>query len=218
MDGIRFDTLSRALTAAGSRRLTLGMLLGGALGLLGLPGARAKRKSGRCQPKCDECYSCKKGQCRNKNGKKRCAKGKCKPKSVGAPCRTFPGGACQNGTCVNLQADETNCGSLGTACGPTQVCQAGTCFPKSTCPASPTAVCPIVFATFCGPAPCVCSHSTEGNVVCVSLPQCPPPIGSGTPCTTSATCPPGSACIDITACCGGAEARVCVPQCANPNA
>ena len=36
MDGLRFDTLSRSLTAAGSRRRALLGALSGALGILGL--------------------------------------------------------------------------------------------------------------------------------------------------------------------------------------
>jgi hypothetical protein len=183
------------------------------------PPGRAKRKSGRCQPKCAECYTCKKGQCHNKNGRKRCAKGKCKPKSDGAPCRSFAGGLCINRTCVNPQTDEANCGALGTAFGPTQVCQAGSCFPRSTCPATLTVFCPAIFGTPCGSS-CWCNQSSEGNIVCVDLAGsfCAPPDGTATPCTTSATCPPGSACVDTSGCCGVPGIRTCVPQCPAPAA
>jgi hypothetical protein len=217
MDSSRFDALYHALTAAGSRRLTLGMLLGEALGLRGLPGVQAKRKSGRCQPRCPECEKCNKGSCQRKNGKKVCKKGKCKAKPAGTPCSAFPDGACQNGTCVNLQADEANCGSVGMECGPTQVCQAGTCFPRSTCPATLTVFCPAIFGTPCGSS-CSCNQSSEGNIVCVDLAVsfCAPPSGTATPCTTSAICPPGSACVDTSGCCGAPGIRTCVPRCPAP--
>jgi hypothetical protein len=223
MDGSRFDALSRALTATGSRRLTLVALLGGIAGFQGLSDARARGKSGTCKPRCNECERCDKGPCRRRNGKKHCHKGKCKPKPAGTLCAAFPGGVCQNGTCVDVQRDETNCGALGTTCGVTQVCQAGSCFPRSTCPATVTTSCPLAFAIFCGAgAGCRCGHSTEGNLVCLSFlgSFCPPsvPGGTATPCITSATCPSGSACLDISACCGLTDANVCLPQCPTPDA
>lgn len=218
MENTRFDAMAKTLGSLTTRRLTLGALLGGALGRLGLADANA-RKSGKCKPRCAECEKCDKGSCRRKNGKKRCHKGKCKPKPAGTPCTTFAGGACQNGTCLNLQADEANCGSLGTACEPTQVCQAGSCFPKSTCPATLTVFCPTAFGTSCGSS-CWCNQSSEGNIVCVNLAGsfCAPPGGTATPCTTSATCPPGSACVDTSGCCGVPGTRTCVPQCPTPDA
>jgi hypothetical protein len=225
MDEIRFDTLARSLTVAGSRRSAFAAGVIGTLGLLGLAisdDAQAKRSSGKCKPRCDECEKCNKGSCKKKNGKKRCHKGKCKPKAAGAPCTTFAGGFCVNGSCVNPQTDEANCGALGTACGPTQVCQAGSCFAKSTCPATtPIVVCPGMLATFCGGGGmCRCVQSTEGNVVCLSFAgaQCPPPVGNAAPCTTSATCPPGAACADMAGCCGGGDAKTCLPQCPTPDA
>jgi hypothetical protein len=65
MDADRFDALARTLTAAGSWRWTLAAL-GGVLGLLSLagPDEAAAAKSAKCKPKCGECESCKRGNCR----------------------------------------------------------------------------------------------------------------------------------------------------------
>jgi hypothetical protein len=81
MDDSRFDTLTRSLTTAGSRRRALTTVLGGALGLVAaasLDDAVAKKKP---------CPPCKKRK-----------KGKCKAKLPdGTACS---GGACQGGSCV----------------------------------------------------------------------------------------------------------------------
>ncbi len=47
MDPNRFDTLTRTLTIAGTRREALGSLLGGALGLLGIREGAARREKSR---------------------------------------------------------------------------------------------------------------------------------------------------------------------------
>src|SRR5215207_1922206 len=84
----QFDTLTRSLTAAGSRRRALALALGG---LISLSLARSDdvAAGGKCKSKCPECQKCKKG----KHGKK----GKCKPKPQGTACSV---GSCQNGSCV----------------------------------------------------------------------------------------------------------------------
>jgi hypothetical protein len=84
----QFDTFTRSLTVAGSRRRALALALGG---LISLSLARSEdvAAGGRCKPKCSECKKCKKG----KHGKK----GKCKPKPQGTACSV---GSCQNGSCV----------------------------------------------------------------------------------------------------------------------
>jgi hypothetical protein len=218
MDADRFDAIAKFLIAATSRRRTLGGLLGGTLGLLSLTEREdAWAKSGKCKPKCDECEKCKKGDCDRKNGKKKCKKGKCQPKPAGTPCTAFPGGACQDGTCVNLQADEANCGSLGTVCSANQVCQAGSCFPRSTCPANTTVRCISLNVTECGAVAdtCNCSLSAEGNVVCVAVPaEC----ASLTPCTSSVSCPAGQACVEVGSCCSGVPAQACLAPCPAPMA
>jgi hypothetical protein len=202
MDGFDFDTLARAVGSLTTRRLALAALLGGAFGRLGLAETAAKRKSGRCKPKCSECQRCDLGRCRKNNqGKKVCKKSKCQPKATGTPCPAFSGGLCQNGTCVNVKADPANCGRLGNACDPAAVCQNGVCFPISTCPATTTQACPGGGAVVaCGgveAAPCVCSRSTEGQVVCVVI----PPLGTTvTPCSSSAGCPVGQACVETGSC------------------
>ncbi len=201
MDGFAFDALTRTLTTAGSRRRALTGLVSGTLGLaLGasfIEDAAAKKKK--------PCPPCKKRK-----------KGKCKPKSAGTPCKAFAGGVCQNGACINLQGDETNCGALGTTCGPTQVCQAGSCFPVSICSASTTELCPGGAAVACGPS-CACDRSTEGNVVCVSSSGLS--CATLTPCTSSATCGAGSACVAIgPSCCAEGPAHACLARCPVPTA
>jgi hypothetical protein len=65
MDGPRFDTLTRSLTAVHSRRSTLGGLLAGALALLGVRPEDAQASSGSegpCQRICDDLHGkCNRG-------------------------------------------------------------------------------------------------------------------------------------------------------------
>ena len=219
-----FDAIARTLGAATNRRRTLGVLLAGALSSHGLVTSDAgAARSNKCKPKCGECEKCKKGDCDKRNGKKKCKKGKCKPRAAGTPCTAFARGACRNGTCVDLTADEVNCGAVGSVCTANQVCQAGSCFPRSTCPASTTQLCPTgSLPTVCGSDPgegvdCLCSRSAEGNVVCVTTfdTSC----GALTPCTSSASCGAGSACVAIGApCCPGGPAQACLTRCPVPTA
>jgi hypothetical protein len=191
MDGAEFDILARAVGSPTTRRLALAALLSGAFARLGLAGTAAKRKSGRCKPKCDECYTCDKGKChKNTQGKKVCKKGKCQPTATGSPCTSFPSGRCLNGTCV----------------------------PASTCPATITQLCPGGPAVRCGgtdAAPCVCSRSPEGQVACILLPpglNCP----DVTPCSSSATCGVGYVCVETGSCCIEGPANACLPACRTP--
>jgi hypothetical protein len=50
------------------------------------------------------------------------------PDDGGSACLcTIPGGLFQNGICYNLAGDPNNCGQIGLACAPTQVCVNGLC-------------------------------------------------------------------------------------------
>jgi len=272
VDDSRFDAIAKAFGSLASRRLTLGVLLGGTLGRLGLAETEAKGNSGKCKPACTQCNTCDKGKChKNKHGKKVCKKGKCKPQS-GTLCTVASGagGSCQNGTCVitctgdttncggtcrnlqtdnahcgacntpcaagltccsgvcrNLQTDPANCGVCGTVvgggggggiCTANQVCQAGSCFPRSTCPANLTSVCSFsATGTPCGTT-CQCGRSAEGNVVCIQNESfCTTPR----PCTTSANCAAGQACVDVAGCCTPAlpaGTKNCGVRCSTPTA
>ena len=90
MEVNQFDTLTRSLTGAGSRRRALALALGG-LVTLGLVRSDDVAAGAKCKPKCPECKHCKKG----KHGKK----GKCKPQPNGTACSV---GSCQNGSCAAL--------------------------------------------------------------------------------------------------------------------
>ena len=70
MDPQRFDALTRRLSRAGSRRLVLTALAGGAFGqLLGLPRANRVAASGECGNACPPAKPCCiKGKCREKCG------------------------------------------------------------------------------------------------------------------------------------------------------
>jgi len=62
MDSDRFDSLTRNLTTAGSRRVALGSLLAGSLALLGLGGTDAKKGKGKKKKKKKPVSVCLNGQ------------------------------------------------------------------------------------------------------------------------------------------------------------
>jgi hypothetical protein len=213
MDAQRFDAVTRSLPAAGSRRRALVVLLGGvfasALGASSLKETAAKKK-------CPPCKKRKNGKCKKK-------------KPDGTACPVPSGGACQRGVCVcpggetscggvcrDLQTDNANCGICGTVCPTNQVCQTGSCFPGSTCPANTTSLCVPPTLTSCG-ASCNCARSAEGNVLCIGTRSfCFEPL-----CTTSADCLTGEACVDVSGCCTAVfppGSKTCAPRCAAPTA
>ena len=61
MEVNQFDTLTRSLTGAGSRRRALALALGG-LVTLGLVRSDDVAAGAKCKPKCPECKHCKKGK------------------------------------------------------------------------------------------------------------------------------------------------------------
>jgi hypothetical protein len=67
MDSSQFDRVTRSLSAATPRRTTLGLLVGGALGLAGLAGSEAKKGKGKKKKKKDICKktaaACGRGKC-----------------------------------------------------------------------------------------------------------------------------------------------------------
>jgi hypothetical protein len=141
MEQTGFDDLARALGARTTRRLTLGALLGGALGRLGLADAEAKKskKDKKSKDKKTEttklwCHcpdadpaNCvtleltKKARQRHQQKHPFDTPGACEP-------FTCPVGQTDcNGVCQDLQADENNCGTCGTSCGAVQGCCGGVC-------------------------------------------------------------------------------------------
>src|SRR5215213_5291960 len=210
METTRFDALAKVTgtwTTWTTRRAALALLAAVGFGRLHLADVEAKKKKRHtCKPKCDPCEKCKRG--------------KCKPKAAGTPC-TLAGvvGTCCGGICLNTQADETNCGGCGTVCAAQQVCQTGSCFPvSSVCPATRTALCPGGVTTACGssgPVICLCSQTTEGNVVCgAPVPSANCPLF--TSCTSSASCPAGQVCVETGSCCPAGPTHACFASCPNP--
>lgn len=102
MNPVRFDTLTRSLTTARSRRGTLASLLGGTLGLLGLTDTVAKKKGK------------KKGKGKdNKNKKKkRKTPNPCPEGTQCGPCHFCLGGVCKPCT----KAEGTACSDASFAC------------------------------------------------------------------------------------------------------
>ena len=125
MDSARFDSLTRSLTRAGSRRRAMAAAIGGALAVLALadPEHAVAGNSGKCKPKCADCETCDKGPCHRTQHGKVCKKGKCKPKPNDIPCSGS--GKCLNGIC-NAQP---TCKKYLDACdsGNPQFCCSGIC-------------------------------------------------------------------------------------------
>jgi hypothetical protein len=203
----QFDTLTRSLTVAGSRRRVLALAFGGLISL-GLARSDDVAAGGKCKPKCPECRKCKKG----KNGKA----GKCTGKKPnGAAC---PDGICQSGRCVaavppvcppvcpvcqTCNAATGQCGvqssqngQAGQSCAGTKVCCSGTCCdPIHEC--NDAGVC-ATCAEVCG-ASCLCLTLADGGMTCSGL---------------FSTCTPGETCSSTADC---PDLKVCVTSVTNPN-
>jgi hypothetical protein len=140
MDSDRFDTLTRSLTNARSRRGTLASLLGGTLGLLGLADATAKRGNDvHGEGKKKKKKSCAKaGQATSKKRKK-CCPGLVKDAS--GSC------AAPRSGCIPTTCTPNACGSVPDGCGGTlgcggcagnSLCVGGACQPCDVCPSGCT--------------------------------------------------------------------------------
>jgi hypothetical protein len=182
----RFDEMTKVLGSLKTRRLTLGALLGGALGTLGLAEAEAAKKKKKRKKKCKNLGPCE-----------RCQRGKKKTQPNGTTCSTGLGnGQCANGACIVQAAPVpvppppgNPCVGLGNPCtqgaAPPNACCEGVCgkelgnVPTKCCNRGPNALCntPETVGLCC----LRCNASTN------------PP--------TCACKPPGDACDDNSQCC-----------------
>lgn len=165
MEDTRLDRMAKALSSQATRRLTLGALLGGVLGHLGISEVDAKKgKPKKTKPWCHcpdgnpaNCVTRKlTKQARRRHRQKH-------PFDAPGPCQPFscPGGQTNcNGVCNNLQADEANCGTCGNSCGAGQTCCSGVCKNVQADPAN------------CGTCGNVCAAP---DVICLAGDCCKPP-------------------------------------------
>jgi hypothetical protein len=160
IDAERFDAITRIVGSRASRRLAVGLVVAGLLGITGPPAEAA-----RCtkQSPCPECQKCKKHKCKPVNGilctgGGTCTNGVCTAPSACTPACTG-GKACQaNGTCAcppnkpHVEPDQ-NCDSTCREC-----CIDSHCNPGRHCDNALGGV-------------CVCpnqQHDCDGDGVCWS--------------------------------------------------
>ena len=195
MDADRFDTLTRAVTATGSRRTLTQALaaltLGGALGSVGTADVAAKTKKKKA---CPPCKKRKQGKCKGtKPDETACTGGTCQSGSCLAAPSAQPAPTCSDGikngaetgvdcggscpACANGQtcAARTDCASARCASGTCQACVTGDCGPSCLCR---NGVCTRTngeVASFCAlcPAGAVCLSSPEAGTFC--CPRCDAP-------------------------------------------
>jgi hypothetical protein len=241
MDGSHFDTLTRSLSTAGSRRRALGGLVAGALGLIGWPGGE------------DAAAHDLKAKCKKKSGeaKKKCLK-KAKKHAAAHDRETSPPPppTCSDNV-KNGSESDVDCGGSCPRCGKGQHCTSLDDCATATCTASVCASCTgprcdpdrtgICFCigdscvrgrsaqerpstTGCVPNPCpagtVCRQLAPGSVACHQL-CAVTNLSVGDRCNRDAQCAsgqcgcsgtaPNQICDCRTASCGGVGA-VCDPS------
>jgi hypothetical protein len=234
MDAGRFDALTRALSAGGSRRAGLATLLGGALGLLGLAPAAGRRARPRRQGQerrrrvsaqgpcgdgsakdntCRRHRQCCTGYCRQKKNKE---VGRCRCKKLGKSCREDRNCCaqlgqpmtCRNGACQAVQMSPPP-PQPGQTCAET--C-AGCCNGSGQCQNGTS-------ATACGSGGVDCDSCVDGEVCCGGVCRtglsccdagsCP----SCQTCTTDGVCvaTTGASCGSVPACNRCSAAGTCEP-------
>jgi hypothetical protein len=217
MEDTGFDNVARALGSRTTRRLTLGALLGGALGRLGISQVEAKKskksKKGKKTEKTKPWCHCPDGNPTNcvtlELTKKARQRHQEHPFDSPGPCEPFtcPAGQTScDGVCQNLQTDESNCGACGTSCEAVQGCCNGVC--KNLNPDEAN----------CG----ACGHACAGGQTCCSgicknLQADPANCGTcGTVCAApTVLCIAGDCCKPPTLACTapGADAACCSGVC-----
>lgn len=160
MDGRRFDDLTRAASAARSRRGALGLVAGAALtaAIAQVNPLAARKKNGKGMKKKKKCRKLNQG-C---SGKKKCCNGLfCVDGTCGCPTgQVVSGGKCINPEPVGCASDND--------CGVTEVCQNGTCVPEppecvndGDCKSKE-----ICQNGECVPAPCDSDNDCGANEIC----------------------------------------------------
>jgi hypothetical protein len=154
MDHDRFDTLTRNLVRAASRRGLLSRFASSALAaMLFTPGDEAAAKS------CPPCRKKKRGRCRKK-------------RPDGTPCGACR--ACQDGRCADLP--------LGTSCGTGKSCQGGVCAACDSgltpCTPGPGNTCCSGKCSQAQPDVFLCEpHCREEGTTCIFAEDCCPGLG-----------------------------------------
>jgi hypothetical protein len=124
MESARFDSLTRHVATSQSRRRTLRLLATG-IGALLLAQSTPEEAAAKCVGLNQRCHAKKPGIgrwrkcCRGT----RCKAGRCRANA----CRSATGLIYCAGRCVDILADESNCGSCGTVCQSFATCCAGRC-------------------------------------------------------------------------------------------
>ncbi len=219
MDHRSFDSLTRSLASAKTRRGILGSLAAIGAGLAGARAADAQVTQAQCGNK----------TCANNPGK--CSDGCvcCVYSNGNSRCR--PPGTCGPGAAVCPPGEEVDpilgcvpidpCAGLvdGASCGSGLVCSGGQCIGNGVCPTGDD-VCE-GGGTQCGGQIAICGDKTkcvetpEGGSTCIFYYDTDPEqVCAGGPCAASADCPDGSVCMreGTRPCCGhafGTCIRVC---------
>lgn len=172
MDADRFDSLTRTLTTAGSRRRALALAISGALGSLLTPyDAEAHDALEKCKKlKGDKKKKClkkaKKHDRRHASCTPNCAGKDCGPDGCGRSCGACTGGDCVNGTCDCPDGQELCGGVCREACPTGSVRLPATCNccnpPDGPCnQPTPDPTCCSGLCTFLGTG--VCRGLGEGS-------------------------------------------------------
>jgi len=190
VEDTRFDDVVKKLGILTSRRLSLGAMLAGVLGLRGLAEVNVRKGAGKNPFQVDGRRGKTYGLAANAKKKscppcKKRKKGKCKAK---LPDRTpCPGGSCLSGNCVAAAPPE--CVTAATCPTPSasQECQQATC-DNGKCGFGPKPA-----GTVCHGGPgsciagsCVCLNAVNG-ICCTTQGDCPAPSASQ-PCAQAAIC------------------------------
>lgn len=180
MDGSTFDTLTRTMTTAGSRRRAIGVLSAGTLGLLATRTEEAAAKKKPCPP----CKKRKDGKCKKKKPDGRlCAGGTCH----GGKCIAAPGPSptCSDGITNGTESD-VDCGGSCSRCT-----NGKSCVGRDDCIG---ALCINNVCTSCSAIGNECFSDAHGDCTCrngIIGPVCTSSktLDKNVPCTS---CPPGT--------------------------